>query len=84
MNGTHYLVCKLHRWDDIEVKLANGQTQKLFQPPNCGIVGFIPVYNDHKKAITESGGQDIIALKISNENGEFIKEGDPDANTEDS
>jgi len=80
VSNIHYLVCKLHLWDDFSIT-ANGVEQRLWQPENSGIVGFIPVYEDREAAIAESGGQDIIALRISGEDGMFDKGGN-DGNDE--
>lgn len=78
MPDTHYLVCKLHLWDDFAV-VVHGVKQRLWQPEDSGIVGFIPVYDDHEVAIAESNGLDIIALMINTRDGSFHKhEGEPE------
>lgn len=62
-DNVHYLVCKMHVWEDFVV-VIHGVDHRLWQPADSGIIGFIPVYDDHKLATAESNGLPIIALTV--------------------
>ena len=63
----HYLVCRMLRWEDIEVSGGLFRKQRLSRPDDEDVVGFIPVYKDQEAAIRESHDCDVIALRIGNE-----------------